>query len=150
MNALDERATGHGETAVAPSSVLLIDDDEDIREALGELLRAEGFSVATARNGREALSWLREQHPASCIVLLDLMMPVMDGNEFLRAKKADPALAPLPVVIISASSSRLSLDDRPGVKAVVSKPIEMPLLMAALASCGHPPSKSGVALDNVV
>jgi two-component system chemotaxis response regulator CheY len=133
--ALDQRAIAHGETTVAPSSILLVDDDEDIRDALSELLRAEGFSVATAPNGREALSWLREQHPASCIVLLDLMMPVMDGNAFLLAKQADPALAPLPVVIISASNSRLSLDDRPGVKAVVSKPIEIPLLMAALASC---------------
>jgi CheY-like chemotaxis protein len=100
----------------APSSVLLVDDDEDTREALSELLRAEGFSVATAQNGREAIRWLRETHPAPSVVLLDLMMPVMDGNEFLRAKQIDPAISLLPVVVMSASQSRLS-PDRSGVKA---------------------------------
>jgi CheY-like chemotaxis protein len=118
-----------------PLNILLVDDDEDIRDALGELLRDEGFSVATAQNGLEAINWLRESPSVSCVVLLDLMMPVMDGNEFLRVKQADPALSPLPVVVISASKGRLSLD-MPGVVAVVAKPIEIPLLMAALASCG--------------
>ena len=132
-----------------PSSILLVDDDEDIRDALSELLRAEGFSVATAPNGRAAISWLRQENPASCVVLLDLLMPVMDGNEFLRAKRADPALSPLPVVVISASKSRLSSEDGPEVKAVVAKPIEIPLLLAALSSCGIP-AKSGVPLDSVV
>jgi CheY-like chemotaxis protein len=113
----------------------LIDDDEGIRDALGELLRDEGFAVETAANGLEALLWLTKSRPASCVLLLDLMMPVMDGGEFLVRKQEDPIVSPYPVVIITASASTTAFSRTPDIKACLSKPIEMPDLMAALALC---------------
>jgi len=112
---------------------LIVDDDEGIRDALGEILRDEGFPVATAANGEEAMTWLRQERPRSCIVLLDLMMPVMDGDEFLRRKRLDPELEALPVIIITASGR--PVDPTPGIRAYIQKPIEMPVLMAALEAC---------------
>jgi CheY-like chemotaxis protein len=115
--------------------VLLVDDDEGIRDALSETLSEEGFSVVTAANGREAIHWLQAQRPQSCVVLLDLMMPVMDGAEFLRAKQADAALCKLPVVIVTAAGTAFRVDRTPDVKETISKPIELPDLMAAIDSC---------------
>jgi CheY-like chemotaxis protein len=116
-------------------SILLIDDDEGIRDALGELLRDEGFVVATAANGLEALRWLTASRPASCVLVLDLMMPVMNGGEFLERKQADPTMSPYPVVIITASAKIDGFGRTPDVKACLSKPIEMPALLAALEMC---------------
>jgi CheY-like chemotaxis protein len=126
-----------------PQLVLLVDDDQGIRDALSELLRDEGFSVATAANGVEALSWLRAERPTSCIVLLDLMMPVMGGSEFLRAKRADATLTGLPVLVLTATGEPLPIDQMADIKGRLAKPIVLPDLMAALASCGDPPSPSG-------
>jgi CheY-like chemotaxis protein len=126
-----------------PQWVLLVEDDQSIRDALSELLRDEGFSVATAANGVEALSWLRAERPKSCVVLLDLMMPVMDGSEFLRVKRADATLTRVPVLILTAAGASVQIDQMADIKGRISKPIELPDLMAALASCGDPPSRSG-------
>lgn len=116
-------------------SVLIVDDDEGIRDALGEMLRDEGFSVATAANGREAIRWLQEQRPAACVVLLDLMMPVMDGAQFLRAKQADLELRTIPVVIVTAAGAAFRVDPTPDIRDTISKPIDLPDLMAAIESC---------------
>ena len=116
-----------------PTPILIVDDDEGIRDALGEMLGDEGYPVATAANGEEAMAWLRRERPRSCIVLLDLMMPVMDGDEFLRLKRSDPELAGLPVIIVTASGR--PVDPKPGIRAYIQKPIEMPLLMAAIEAC---------------
>jgi CheY-like chemotaxis protein len=100
------------------AAVLLVDDDQDVLDALAELLRDEGFEVAEAHNGREALNLLRgAAQPA--LILLDLMMPVMSGLEFLERKSRDPALAPIPVVIISGISI-----DMPGDLPIIRKPFE--------------------------
>ena len=115
--------------------VLLVDDDVDIRDALGELLRDEGFSVVTAPNGQEAMLWLAERRPPACVVLLDLMMPVMNGTEFLQKKQGDPAISTHPVIIVTASIAALQIGRTPDVKACISKPIEMDQLLAALDSC---------------
>jgi two-component system chemotaxis response regulator CheY len=82
-------------------AVLLIDDDDAIRSSLGEFLEEQGFSVLTACHGAEALELLKKvERPA--LILLDFMMPVMNGNEFLTAMRGDPALRGIPVVILSA------------------------------------------------
>lgn len=114
--------------------VLLVDDDEGIRDALGEMLRDEGFRVVTAENGRKAIQWLQEHRPTSCVVLLDLMMPVMDGNEFLRAKQRDVSLSAIPVLVITAAGTRFCVDQTPDIKEFIDKPIAVPQLMAALES----------------
>lgn len=81
--------------------ILIVDDDLDVRETLCDVLADEGYRVAGARNGMEALKLLREPNRV-CLVLLDLMMPVMSGYQFLEERKAVPELAKVPVVVMSA------------------------------------------------
>ena len=100
------------------ATVMLVDDDEETLDALSELLSAQGFEIAQAHNGREALDMLRSDSlPA--LILLDLMMPAMSGLEFLEHKSKDPELSLIPVVIISGISIDLP-DDLP----IIRKPFE--------------------------
>ena len=85
--------------------VLVVDDDPDIRESLAEVLEDEGYQVATAVDGRDALLKLRGPGLAPSVILLDLMMPVMSGVQFCAEKQRDPLLAPIPVVIVSADGN---------------------------------------------
>jgi CheY-like chemotaxis protein len=84
--------------------VLIVDDDREIREVLGELLRDEGFSVEAAWNGETALARLRAGFQPDVIVL-DLMMPVMDGLTFRALQRSQPALADIPIVGLTAYPS---------------------------------------------
>ena len=119
--------------------ILLVDDDDDIRDALSETLLDEGFSVHPVPNGREALAWLHEHPDTPCVVLLDLMMPVMDGWTFLRYRSADPALAKIPVVVITAEYGFAQLTKDHQVNEFVTKPIMLPRLLAAInGACGLP------------
>src|SRR2546423_10696788 len=86
----------------ASKVLLVVDDDPGIRESLAELLHDEGYVVLTAINGQDALARLRTSGDRPCVILLDLMMPVMSGSEFYTEMRNDPALADIPVVIISA------------------------------------------------
>src|SRR5579863_8670231 len=84
--------------------VLIVEDDDGAREALSDCLEMEGFSVVSARNGKEALDYLHSS-PAPKIILLDLYMPVMTGWEFRAAQKQDSAIANIPVVVVTAFGS---------------------------------------------
>lgn len=95
-------AASSSEGVQSRATVLVVDDDPDIRESLKDLLETEQMDVATACNGREALVWL-ETHPQPGVVLLDLMMPVMNGWELLWAMKERRRFASIPVVIVSAA-----------------------------------------------
>jgi CheY-like chemotaxis protein len=81
--------------------VLIVEDDADLREMMAQLLTLEGFAAATVSNGREALAYLRA-HAAPDVILLDLMMPVMDGWEFRREQRLDREMAEVPVIVLSA------------------------------------------------
>jgi CheY-like chemotaxis protein len=81
--------------------VLIVEDDEDLRDMMAQMLAIEGFAAAAVANGREALDYLRRAIKPH-VILLDLMMPVMDGWEFRRRQQADPELAPVPVIVLSA------------------------------------------------
>ncbi len=83
--------------------VLVVEDNEATREALSLLLQTAGYTTAEATDGRAALAYLRAHEPPG-LVLLDLMMPVMDGWEFLRERRKDPALARVPVVLCTATA----------------------------------------------
>src|SRR6185436_19724926 len=81
--------------------VLVVEDDEGLRDMMAQLLTLEGFQTATVANGQEALAYLHTSSRPE-VILLDLMMPVMDGWEFRRHQQADPDLAGVPVIVLSA------------------------------------------------
>jgi CheY-like chemotaxis protein len=109
--------------------ILVVDDDADIREVLSEVLIESGHEVMTASNGREALEILRDGW-APCMVLLDLMMPVMDGYVFLEQAKSDPLLASIPITVITAGR-QVDLERLVGA-TLVAKPIRLPALMSLI------------------
>lgn len=88
-----------------PRTIFVVDDDRDIREDLGELLREEGFNVEAAWNGAEALNRLLAGFRPD-VIILDIMMPVMDGNTFRGELKQRPELASIPVIGLSAWPNR--------------------------------------------
>jgi CheY-like chemotaxis protein len=110
-----------------PSLVLVVDDDKDVREAMAELLQLEGFAVLPAGNGQEALNLLKVENP--CVVLLDLMMPVISGWEFLRHRKAQQRLAKIPVIAISAVIDRVAVARAEGADEVLLKPVNIEKLI---------------------
>jgi CheY-like chemotaxis protein len=109
--------------------ILIVDDDKEVRSALAELLEGEGYTVAGAPNGHEALQLMRGGfHPA--VILLDLMMPGMDGWDFRSEQQRDPAFARVPVVIVSAAGfSHESIRTQFRPAAYVPKPLERAKLL---------------------
>jgi CheY-like chemotaxis protein len=82
--------------------VLVVDDDRDIRDSLVEMLEDQGYLALAAANGFEALEVMRTSAELPCVILLDLMMPMMDGWEFREAQLKNPAWTEIPVIVISA------------------------------------------------
>ena len=110
-------------------TVLVVEDEPDIRDAVAEALRAEGHDVVVASDGRDAISRLRDGTAADVIVL-DMMMPVMDGWQFLSVKTADPALASIPVIVTSAAPQKLPS----GADVLLGKPFDLGRLLTAIDS----------------
>lgn len=108
----------------AVARILVIDDDSDIREVVGEALEFAGYEVATAREGREGLALCRSFRPT--LILLDLMMPGMSGWEFRAAQQEEAALAKIPVLVVTA----LGQDPDIRVSAVLAKPFRLDDLLA--------------------
>jgi CheY-like chemotaxis protein len=117
--------------------ILLVEDDEDLSEVLADLLKDCGYQVATAIHGREALDYL-EGNSLPALILLDWMMPVMDGEEFVRHKAGLPAIANIPVFLLSARgdppTSMVSL----GIQRVFRKPLVFETLRAAIDGVLNP------------
>jgi len=113
-------------SAVAHCPVLIVEDDIELRDMMAELLALEGFVATAVANGREALEYLgRGNRPD--IILLDLMMPVMDGWEFRRKQQSDPALATVPVVVLSALDHRRAAEV--DAVAFLKKPLDFDRLL---------------------
>lgn len=113
--------------------ILLVEDDLSIHESLGESLEQSGYLVIAAVDGREAIALLRSGVRPSAI-LLDLMMPVMDGWDFRQEQRSDPALRDIPVVVITASGfSASTVRTQLGDVEVIAKPIQRAELFRALA-----------------
>ena len=116
-------------------TVLVVEDDVEIRELVRDLIAGEGYAVEVAANGREALDYLRSAPAPPCLILLDLMMPVMSGPELLEIMSDDPSLASLPVVVVSAVADR---GVAPGVKRFLRKPVSADLLRRVVKQyCGR-------------
>ena len=122
-----------------PQTVLIVDDDRAILSGLSELLEGEGYAVATATDGLEALAQLRAGL-RPCVILLDLMMPVMDGWDFRYEQLKDPDLKDLPIVVVTAAGfSEALIKVQFGDIEVVAKPPPAPGLLEAIRrSCGEP------------
>ena len=108
--------------------ILIVDDDPAIRDVVSDILEMSDYCVETACNGAEALDRIRDDRPAA--VLLDLMMPVMDGWEFLREYKDEAPAAPVPVVIMSAAQDASQAVDKLGAQAFLAKPFEIETILA--------------------
>jgi CheY-like chemotaxis protein len=106
---------------------VVVEDDDDIRETFRELLEAEGYLVLTAANGRDALQTIDALGGAPCLVLLDLMMPVMDGWQVLGALREAERLGDIPVVVVSAVPSHAD-----GAVRVMVKPVDVEELLKAV------------------
>jgi two-component system chemotaxis response regulator CheY len=112
--------------------VLIVDDDVQLREMMAELLTFEGFDVEVACNGQDALDKARAHTPR--VIVLDMMMPVMDGWTFCARQRGDAVLVGIPVVILSAAPMELLTNL--GAAAVLLKPFEYPGLISAVrANC---------------
>lgn len=108
-------------------TVVVVDDEEGICETLRDVFEDEGYSVGVATNGAQALALLKSLSPKPCIVILDLLMPVLDGNAVYRAMKADPSLAGIPVVISTSDPSRA-----PSGVLILRKPIVLEVLLGVV------------------
>ena len=116
--------------------VLIVEDDADLREMMAQLLSLEGYRSETAANGLEALRFLERGDPPD-VILLDLMMPVMDGWEFRRRQVEDPRLSGVPVVVLSAvDQSRTS---ELGGASFLKKPLDFDRLLELVRRfCARP------------
>ncbi len=133
----DERGQRASATAVRESQantvrILIVDDDPTIRSVLEALLEDEGFTPVTAANGQEAVTIVRDDPPA--LVLMDLMMPVMNGVEAARTLKSEPKTASVPIIAMSAGFIlRESIDDLLA-DSIISKPFDLDALIANIRS----------------
>ena len=107
--------------------ILVVDDDHAIRDVVAEILQMSDYEVDKASNGAEALALVRTRPPAA--MLLDLMMPVMDGWEFMRQCRGVPGCAPLPVAIMSAARNARVHVAELGAQAFLEKPFEIEALV---------------------
>jgi CheY-like chemotaxis protein len=125
------------ESASANGNLLMIVEDEvDLRETLAEILRMHGFDPVTAESGAEALEILRRGE-APRVILLDLMMPDMSGWEFREAQLRDPALASIPVVLVSGVSDLAEAAAATSASAFLSKPVDIEVLVQLVTRyCG--------------
>lgn len=129
-------------------NTILVDDDDELRGALLELLRLEGFEAAEARDGRGALDYLRSHEPP-CLVVLDLTMPGMSGTEFLAERQRDGRLARVPVVVVSGANHARREVEALGADAWFSKPLAFESFFHAVrATCrgqGSAPAPDSLA-----
>jgi len=133
------RAAMPGTRAGQRDAILLIEDDHEILDALGELLQDAGHLVFGARDGREALGMLETGAiPRPCLVLLDWVMHPMSGPEFLEVLQRRPDVAHLRVVVISGATNLEQARSHPAVVGVLQKPFDIEALLAVARShCGN-------------
>lgn len=118
-------------------NVMVVDDDLGIREMLTMALEDEGYQVATASNGLDAITQLRQGMTLPCLILLDLNMPIMTGWEFRREQTHDPVLTPIPVVVVSADRSLQQQRPSIGAAGFLAKPIDFARLFNLVSHyCG--------------
>jgi CheY-like chemotaxis protein len=103
--------------------ILVVEDDTDSRVMLATVLTLQNYRVVTAANGEEGIAMARQHRP--CIILLDLMMPVMDGEEFRAAQLDDPEIRDIPVVLVTAAHDGSSRAQSMGALCCIKKPLSL-------------------------
>jgi len=115
-------------------AILVVDDDVDVRQSLEAALELEGYGVVSAASGSEALDILRNAGPPVGVILLDLMMPGMDGWEFRRQQRQIPSAAGVPVVVLSAAGNLAGKLGDLAPDAFLSKPVGIEALVEAISA----------------
>ncbi|MGE3609437.1 MAG: response regulator [Bacteriovoracaceae bacterium] len=116
-------------------SIMIIEDDQEIRDMLKLAIEMEGHSVITASNGKEGLEIL-ESIELPCLILLDFMMPIMNGWEFAEAANKDIVLATIPIVMVTAYSEKAG--QIKGTKGILKKPVDIDALLKIVVQyCGN-------------
>jgi CheY-like chemotaxis protein len=118
----------------SPKRILLVEDDRYISFTLCELFKEENYLVDSAANGAEALELLRGTGPRPDVILLDLMMPVMDGIQFREAQGKDPLISGIPVILMSADGQIDNKKDQVGAACYLKKPLEIDDVLNSLQS----------------
>ncbi len=113
--------------------ILIVDDERDIREMVKEVLEDEGYAAVTAANGVEAWEYLTQAQNPPCLILLDLMMPVMNGWELAERLQGDPAYARIPVVVLTADAHAFRKAQCVGARDFLYKPISLDALFDVVA-----------------
>jgi two-component system, chemotaxis family, chemotaxis protein CheY len=116
--------------------VLVVDDDGAVRSIVAETLRGEGYQVDEANNGAAALEQLQAVAPD--VILLDIVMPVIDGYEFLERLRQEGGIADIPIVLVSATHALPDAAHNLGVRAVLTKPFDMGILVAIVDRLARP------------
>ena len=114
-------------------AILVVEDDEDIRESLELILARHGYEVRVARDGVDAMQQIRT-HGRPGLILLDLRMPRMNGEELAAALHEDPALAPTPVVVLSGDATARQVATAIGARGLLAKPVDLHTLLAVIQS----------------
>lgn len=109
--------------------IFLIEDDRDVREALLEVLRDSDYRPLAVANGREALDRLRALRTKPCVILLDVMLPIMDGWEFRAAQRNDPDLRSIPVVVLTAHAQAKETAEEMQANGFLKKPVTLQTLL---------------------
>jgi CheY-like chemotaxis protein len=117
----------HGDEEPKGPKILVVEDDEDAREAMIALLQMKGYRAVPAGNGREALDYL-DQASAPDLIILDLWMPVMDGWHFRSEQIRNPRLAHIPVIVVTALSDRADVD----ANEIIIKPVDVDRLLTTV------------------
>jgi CheY-like chemotaxis protein len=108
-------------------TILIVDDDEDIRETLRDALSFEGYHAVTTCNGAQALEYLKKSDVLPGLIILDLMMPVMDGSQFIEVINTDykDSLAKIPLILATAKGSHSNVSNSELAHERIKKPIEL-------------------------
>jgi len=124
-----------------PHYVLIVEDNQDVRETLVELLQSHGYDAVGAEHGRDALEKLDTLQAEPCVIVLDLMMPVMDGRAFRQAQLQKPSVSGVPVIVISAYDAPAQTLKELNPAAYLRKPINLRELVRVVRT--HCPRASG-------
>jgi CheY-like chemotaxis protein len=117
--------------STSSNTVLIVEDDADSRVMLATMLTLGGYRTITAANGAEALAVASAHRP--CLILLDLHMPVMDGQDFRRAQIADPAIKDIPVILVTAHNNGRGVAQQMGVTCCITKPLQVDEVLVQVA-----------------